>query len=300
MICYYIDHETYDKIEDLARLSLEYKHSDFLSPQDGISLLTCHRVEFYLPAKNALFLKKLPGYFYEIKEADKSYRRIFEIELGLHSQIIGENSIFQQVSQGINAYLYYSQNSTLLKILKIAKKIRDEFEFYAPNHGQLVYEVFKSGNSKTLILVGAGMLNCKILDTIQTPTTYTNIILVTRDKKKARQRLFHTDAQIDVVSIEDITVKSMRGMFDVIIATNDLNNKYVRGLVGLCGAKECVHIADLSSTPLPELKNLKSDINYYSLFTENMTQIIEEQNLLMIPKKKLISDYLIKQNINFS
>lgn len=298
MICYYIDHETYDgDAKTLARLSVEYKRANFIHHQKGISLLTCHRAEFYLPKESEVFTKDVPHKFCAIRDTGKAYTRLFEIALGLHSQIIGESSIFQQVSQSVNAYLYHSPDPILLEILRKAREIRETFDFYAPNHGQLIYDVFnKSGNSQTLFLVGAGMLNYKILSSLKSVTTYSSVILITRDIKRAKEKYAHFDG-IKLKSMSDIDTEKINGKFDVILATNEINEEYAKNIVQLCRIKQCTNIADLSSIPIEGLSDFEIDKNYYSLFTENTKNLIETNNRVMIRKKNLVLDYLA-QNIS--
>jgi glutamyl-tRNA reductase len=298
MICYYIDHETYGgDAKTLARLSVKYKHANFIHPKKGISLLTCHRAEFYLYKQSKLFTKHAVQEFYFIRDTVRTYSRLFEIALGLHSQIIGENSIFQQVCQSANAYLYYSPNPILLKILRKAGETREKFGFYAPNHGQLIYEAFnKSKNSQTLILIGAGMLNYKILNSLKSVEPYSRIILITRDTKKAKAK-YGDIHNIKFKSISEIDIQRIDKKFDVIIATNDITKEYVVSILQLCSIKHCINIADLSSMPIDGLDNLGK--NYYSLFTENTKRLIEASNINMARKKYLVLDYLSHNNLNF-
>lgn len=299
MICYKIDHETYDgTAETLARLSAEYKHSNFIHPKDGISLLTCHRAEFYLHKANKVLASRAIQKFYFIGDTHKVYSRLFEIALGLHSQIIGENSIFQQVSQSIHAHLYYFSDPTLLELLRKAKEIRDKFDFYAPNHGQLIYKTFnKSKNNRTLMLIGAGMLNYKILNSLKSnEQCYSRVILITRDIKKAKEKYGYT-CNVEIKTIGEINTEMISKEFDVILATNDVAEEYAASIIRLCANKHCINIADLSSIPIGGINKL--DKNYYSLFTENTKRLIEASNINMYHKKNLVLNYLAQNNFDF-
>lgn len=297
-ICYYIDHETYNGDEEtLARFSVEYKRANFVHPREGISLLTCHRVEFYLHQDNKIFTKHTTQKFYFIKDTDKAYSRLFRIALGLHSQIIGESSVFQQVCQSVNAHLYYSPDPVLSGILRKAREIRDKFDFYAPNHGQLIYEAFnKSKSSQTLILIGAGMLNYKILNSLKSVGQYPRVILITRDTKRAKEK-YRGMHNIEFKLIGEIDIEKINKSFDVIIATNDIAREYAEDIVRLGSIKHCINIADLSSMPIDGLDNLGK--NYYSLFTDNTKNLIEASNLNIQRKKNLMLDYLTHNNHHF-
>ena len=285
-------------METLAKISAEYKRLNFINPKEGILLLTCHRAEFYLHENN----KTLDGHttqkFCLIGNTYKAYSRLFEIALGLHSQIIGENSIFQQVSQSIHAHLYYFSDPVLLEILRKAKKIRDEFDFYAPNHGQLIYKSFnKSKSSRTLVLIGAGMLNHKILNSLRSDKQcYSRVILITRDIKKAKEKYDYIhDVEINTIGKIDTTRISEK--FDVILATNDITEEYATCIVQLCNTEYCINIADLSSIPIDGINKLSK--NYYSLFTENTKRLIEVNNVNMYYKKNLVLNYLARSNFDF-
>ncbi len=298
MICYYIDHETYngDK-KTLARCSVEYKRANFVHPREGISLLTCHRVEFYLLQDNKVFTNHTTQKFHFIKDTNRAYSRLFEIALGLHSQIIGESSVFQQVCQSVNAHLYYFSDPVLSEILRKAREIRDRFAFYAPNHGQLIYEAFnKLENSQTLILIGAGMLNYKIVSSLKSGDLYSSVVLITRDTKRAKEK-YRSMHNVEFKSIGEIDIEKISKSFDVILATNDIDKEYAEDIVRLCSSKNCINIADLSSVPVDGLGNLGK--NYYSLFTNNTKNLMKASNLNMQYKRNLMLGYLRHNNHYF-
>lgn len=300
MYCYYIDHEIFDGgAEDLAELSAKFKTLNILPYSEGVSLITCHRIEFYSIRQNHGFRKQLPVFFRTIDNQTQVARRLFEISLGLHSQIVAENSIYFQTAYAVNLHLYANpSNVRLLDLLKLSKSIRDEFNFYSPNHGQLIYRHLSKQKPRPLILVGAGMLNRKILESIDRARMPKQIFLVTRNKSKAK--IDFKELMIDnlVITDLDLLTKERLAPSNMFVATNDMDYLYEKKIRELCESNKPQYITDLSSTPIKQLRGLTGQNNYFSLFTPNTENLTNEQNLITQDKRRKVEEF-IKQTSNF-
>lgn len=300
MICYFIDHTSFDNDEqELAKLSLSHKASNFLDPKNGISLITCHRIEYYINNQdnNKTFEKTFKD-FNKISDPFEINLRLFEISLGLRSKIIGENSIFKQASQSIQNYLYHNpQNKNYMNILSNAKKTRDEFKFWAKNHGQLAYDHVKNSDSKTIVLFGASSLNQTIINSINFNVEYENIILVTRNTKRAKKYVNSSGLPIEITEIDNISKNLLIRPYDIFIATDQINASYQKKIISLCTNKECLNVVDVSSNPLPEIDNIVN--NYFSMYSENTVSFIRESNLKMEQRKINLTRYLKSKKHNW-
>lgn len=302
MICYFIDHlSNTQREQDLAELSLHHKISKVLDDKNSITFITCHRIEYYVMDENILESQDLGGLFKNFRKISNSneiYQRLFKIALGLESQIIGENSIFKQASQSIQAYLYNNPHEKIwMNLLLNAKKTRDVFQFWSKNHGQLIYDHIKNSKAKTIIFFGAGSLNQSIIKLIDFGTDYEKIILVTRNIKKAKKHFTSSDASIDIIEIENINKDLLSKPHDIFIATDTLDDASKKIITDLCVSKECLNVADVSSSPIPEIEKLTQ--NYFSMYSKNTDKLVKENNGKFKEKKRAVLNYLNSMNNNW-
>jgi len=301
MICYFIDHLSNNKKEqDLAELSLSHKISKFLDDKNSISLITCHRIEYYTD-ENSIDNKSLENLFKNFKKISNPaevYLRLFKIALGLESQIIGENSIFKQTSQSIQAYLYNNpQEKVWMDILSNAKKTRDLFQFWSKNHGQLIFDHIKKSEAKTIIFFGAGSLNQSIISSLDFNTEYESTILVTRNIKKAKKCFSSRNTHINIVAIENINENLLAKPYDIFIATDRLDNASKKIIASLCEKKECLNVVDVSSSPIPEIEKMTK--NYFSMYSKNTSELVKENNIKLEEKKVRLLNYLNSMDNNW-
>lgn len=300
MICYFKDHTTFHGDEkELAKSSLAYKKAELLAPESGISLITCHRIEYYIPSTiDPSLIRKNVEDFEVVTDSIDVFFRLFSIALGLKSIIIGENAVIEQVENSVRPYLqHHPLDFKMLNLVKIARKIRDRFDFYSPNHGQLVYRHVSKQKNDTLILFGAGLLNQTILSSIQPQSPYKKIIVVTRDKKKARKKLSGIAYPIEILKIDDLKAEYLGKSFDVIIATDGMSSQYAKKVVEICRKEECQTVADLSSSPIATLEFISKI--YLSLYSKNMEELILNNNFIMEKKRIALEDYLKKLDPKF-
>lgn len=293
MICYFIDHGTYRKGEkQLAELSLLHKGANFLDEKLGASIITCHRIEYYISStKHIGNLKSILNGFNEISDSKKIYWRLFRIALGLDSKIIGENVIFKQVAKSINDYLYYNPESRIfMNILINAQKTRDKFGFYIKNHGQLIYDHIKNDQGRSIIIFGAGLLNQTIISSINYPADYENIFLVTRNVQKAKTSIVNAKVPVRIIGLNEINEILPSRFYDIFIATDSMDYIYRNKLIGLCRSNRCLNVVDVSSIPAPELDKFTS--NYFSLYSENTADFVNESNQEVLKKQKALEKYL--------
>lgn len=293
MTCYYIDHDIFSEEEtELASLSLKYKNSKLFDPRFGISLITCHRIEYYelVPAHHQDFDKLLHN-FKTIEDYHGAYDRLLRIATGLESQIIGESAIFNQVALAVDEYRYYNPTSLHFStITKNSKIIRDKFNFYAPNHAQLVFEHINKGANKMLILIGSSMLNKTIIGLTRRQKTYSKILLVTRDVARARNNIASTNIPIRIINVDQLETARPDREFDIFIATNNITERTQKAIKFFYNDPNLLNIVDMSSVPFSPGNEINA--SYYSLYTKNTRRLIEKSNADMLPVKKLIIDYL--------
>lgn len=300
MICYFIDHTSCDNNEqELAKLSLTHKASNFLDPKNGISLITCHRIEYYINSRdNKQTFEKIFKDFNKILVPSQINLRLFEISLGLRSKIIGENSIFKQASQSIQNYLYHNpQNKNFMNILSNAKITRDRFKFWAKNHGQLVYDHIKNSNGKTLLLFGASSLNQTIISSINFNVDYGKIVLITRNIKRAKKYINFFRFPIEITDIYNININLLNNPYDIFIATDQIDMSYQKEIVNLCANEKCLNVVDVSSSPLSEISSITN--NYFSMYSETTNNFIMKSNLKMEQKKIDLMKYLEGKEYNW-
>ncbi len=301
MICYFIDHLSDSKNEHgLAELSLSHKIQRALDDKNSMSLLTCHRIEYYINEDDieSKTLENLFRNFKKISDQTEIYLRLFNIALGLESQIIGENSIYKQASQCIQAYLYnHPQEKIWMNILLNAKKTRDKFQFWSKNHGQLIYDHIKKGKAKTIIFFGAGLLNQSIIDSINLETDYKKVILVTKDSGKAKKHLASSEVPIDIIEIAKLNKNQLTEPYDMVIATDRLNDVTKNTIADLCAMRECLNVADISSSPVSEVEKIAQ--NYFSMYSKNTRKLVKESNLQIEAKKNELLNYLNSKHKNW-
>lgn len=289
MICYYLDYKNSNINEkDLAQKGLDYKKNNLVSPNEGVTLITCHRIEYYLDKDNKSIHNSLKNFKIE-SNMDLIKNRLLKICIGLESKIVGEKAIQEQVTDSIKKY---SGLSVLeyKDILDKAKNIREKFDFNAPNHGQLITEYLKKKKSKTLVIIGAGFLSRSIVETIGYPSIYENIVIITRNTKKAKKRILNvvSGLNIEITTIRSFNKEYIKNLFDIIIATDNLDTSYTDDILCLCSKKSCTTICDLSSIPVPGIDKLSKE--YFNLYSQNTNDIIEKQN-------KMMSDKVINVNL---
>lgn len=282
----YVDHETFNGNDrQLAKLSSLYKNGVPFDHKLGISLLTCHRVEFYchntLPPILASYHSKD---FLPLSGHGKVLERFLEISLGLRSKIIGETTIFFQVARSIQNHLYYCNSCiSFQRVLMEAKKIRDKHEFYAPNHGQLVYEHIKSNESRTLILFGAGILNQSLIHDGCFPRDYSRVYLISRNPRRAKKELSGSLTITEVLNPSQVKKIVLAKAFDLFVATERVSHDYADVIHELLERGVCKNLIDLSSSPIPGLE--KFGRQYFTLFSHNTTKLVDINNRLMEPRR---------------
>jgi glutamyl-tRNA reductase len=293
MYCYYTDHHCCSNELELAKLSLEHKNKPF-NPKLGMALLTCHRVEYYPSEElSSVNLKELPSSHRYISDSLEAKRRLLRIATGLESKILGEKAIYFQVEGAINSFLSaFPKKNGFTAILAYAKSIRENFNFYAPAHGGLIYDYISQGESDIAILIGAGMLNQSIVRSNSRNKKYSKILLVTRDTKRAKKRLRGYLEGVEILKPDMLRDCNLSQKFDLIIATDNIESSYEMQIKNLETSKLCNYVVDISSCPLTSL-NSSSEM-YYSLYTRNTEILVKKSNLFLRKKIAIINSYINK------
>lgn len=297
MICFYIDHKSFSgSMRELAQMSLHYENAKLFDSSMGISLTTCHRIEYY-PKNKAINLNSPSAFanFSVIENEALVLERLFRLSLGLESSIVGEGAIYLQVSQAVNEYLYFnSEEQRLLNLLVNAKNLREKFNFYAKNHAQLIYEHMQ--RSRMVIFFGAGMLNRSVLE-VMNKRDYERVLVVSRNEAKARKFLKSLNLPIEVIEPIELSQMSIDRSFDVFIATNNIDLEYEKTIMRFCLDPLASTIVDLCSVPLAMLEGVQG--SYYSLYSENTARIIRENNKKFFPLLKDVENFLSSQQANW-
>lgn len=278
--CVYVDHESETNHEALAHESERLR-------AEGVQdlLVTCHRVEKYgesledLPLENTTFRPE------HIKSTAEVFERLSNIAAGTKSQIVGEWAIFDQVQGYVNHGAQVGKVRDLgEQALELASTLRKDEMFYSPDHATIALrEVTKETNAKLLLVFGAGMIGMNLAKTYK-DLGFENIILVTRNRKKARKGLRH-DANCKVATLEDMVANPPREKCNVVIASTNMSGHRVETIVDFVRSLECPRVVDVCGESL-----FSESEGHIALEGRAMQDLINEHNKRMEDKRRSIQD----------
>ncbi|MCU0339003.1 MAG: glutamyl-tRNA reductase [Spirosomaceae bacterium] len=225
--------------EDEAK-ALMLKVQDFFGGTDVLVVSTCNRTEVYYNApenhnldiaKLLLIEKGLPQteaylpYFVEYPTQDEAALHLFEVATGLHSQVVGDMQIPNQVKQAYQWSVDLGMAGPFLHrllhtIFFANKRVAQETAFRdgAASTSYVAVEVIEEvtalkANPKILVL-GVGEIGTDVCRNLK-EKGYSNIILVNRTRAKAES--LATELGFEVADFEQ--VESQIAQADVVISS---------------------------------------------------------------------------------
>jgi len=273
----YVDHESEANHHILAHESERLRkegHRDLL--------ITCHRVEKYGESIDVLPLqdKNLRGT--EVSGTRAVFERLANIAAGTKSQIIGEWPIFEQV-RGYFAEPAQSGRVSDLgqEALKAAQTARSGVDFYSPDHATIALNsIRQDAKAKLLLVFGAGMVGINLART-HSALGFEEMVLVTRNKKKARRSLKDLSG-CKVLSLEEVHQLGLRRKCNVVVASTNLSS-YSESISSLVSELNCESVIDVCG------ESLFSDADgHITLEGPAMMDLIRQYNLKMEEKKHTV------------
>jgi glutamyl-tRNA reductase len=273
----YVDHESETNHDVLAHESERLRkegHPDLL--------ITCHRVEKYGESVEGLPLldKSLKGV--EVSGTRAVFERLANIAAGTKSQIIGEWPIFEQV----RTYLAEPDQSGKVsdlgqEALKAAHTARREVNFYSPDHATIALNsIRQDAKAKLLLVFGAGMVGMNLART-HSALGFDEMVLVTRNKKKARKTLKGVSG-CKVLSLEEISKVDLHGKCNVVVASTNLSS-HGESISSLVADLNCGSVIDVCG------ESLFSDADgHITLEGSAMMDLIRQHNLKMEERRHTV------------
>jgi len=292
----YIDHKMNAPLT-IAQVSEKIKPLSADLGRAGILLVaTCARVEVY---GEATALKEVnstifSGLSYErVEGAFAITQRLAEIASSVHSQILGESYISQQLAK---ATKFVSPTFPICQIARSAinmgRAVRERQRFIASfNYDQIVRDIiadrFPTGElPDRLYIVGAGMLGRGLMRS-DVGKRFRSMVVVTRNPKNLRKRLrFLADIEVALLRPTEIgCAHEPRSI--VVVATADVNDEYEATLQEALLRLRPRTIVDLSSIPVFSGPALK-DLDYVTMYGKEFLSFIKQNNSQLAPKLPLV------------
>ncbi|AMM49950.1 glutamyl-tRNA reductase [Rufibacter sp. DG15C] len=197
-------------LNEIASKNLLDKIKDFTAIQEAMVLSTCNRTEVYYTAdqdysteliklialeRGFIATKEVAPYFISITNHDAAVKHLFNVGLGLESQVVGDMQIMNQVK---NAYQWAADanmagpflHRLLHTIFFTNKRVCNETAFrdgaasvsYATV--ELVEELTKDLVNPRVLMIGVGDIGANVCDNFQ-KSDVENIIIANRTHRKA-------------------------------------------------------------------------------------------------------------------
>jgi glutamyl-tRNA reductase len=249
-------------------------------------LLTCHRAEMYTDVEEAeISDAEIEGVkMRSISGHPAVLTRLVSIATGLKSQIIGESAIYHQVAD----YVQSLNETDLMKAwgvhsLSLAHSLRTENGLSSPSHAILALSnLQKHTQSKVLIVVGAGMVGKEVAEQHRM-VGYTEMILISRDRKRARRKMEGLLERQSVVSADQLLTSPQTVDYDLIIGTNDTPAEYKTKIRDLAASDKCRGVVDVSAEIISDERE-----DTISLRSPAMKTIVASHNASLLEKKSAL------------
>lgn len=297
LVGHYRDHSMSDPYTMAVESALVKLKMRRLADQDLLLLTTCLRVELYgsyrkIEQASPEILGNPRGI---LPVATDVVQRIAEITAGVHSQILGESYIAEQVTQAVG---YLKHESALRYVAEVAIEIgraaQRRHAFYATaNYDRIVQDLVDEDlgagqRGQTLYIVGAGMLGRSILAS-PLHGRFDAIRMISRDPKSVRKKCRHIHIpSLGFCQIDDLDPsREPNSVF--LVATNDVSETYRQSLEALIARIEPRAIIELSSLPTlsTEIQNSETYTNMYSA---RFLSFLETNNRLLNTRRNLVME----------
>lgn len=292
----YVDHQMTSPLA-MAQHSAKIKPIAPMLASKGVLLVTtCLRVEVYSTEaalgdiKSTIFSGFTCG---RIQGAVPITQRLAEIAAGVHSQILGENYVSDQLEK---ASELLDPNLPIFQIAQFAidagRRARERHGFVAPfNYDQIVRDIitdlFKDGAlPDRLYMIGAGMLGRDLIR-CGLGEHFRSTAIVTRNPKNLRKR-FRTLTDKEVALIRPAEIGPAREPRSiVVIATTDVNDEYAAMLKNALLHLKPRAIVDLSSIPVLS-SSAVGKLNYVTMYDEAFLSYVEKNNKQLAARMPIV------------
>ncbi|ESW68128.1 hypothetical protein NKK52_30230 [Mesorhizobium sp. C277A] len=303
----YVDHKMTSPFA-MAQHSAKVKAlAKDISSRGVLLVATCLRVEVYGSATSLIDIDRtvFPTFNYkQIEGTANITQRLAEIACGVHSQILGENYIGDQLAKAVDLLdpnLPISQIGRLA--IDIGRASRERQGFIASfNYDQIVRDIiadrFQNGElPDRLYMIGAGMLGRELIRS-GLGERFRSTVVVTRNPKNLRRRLRPwTDIEVSLIRPAEMgAVREPRSI--VVIATADVNDEYEAILRHALLRLEPCAIVDLSSIPLLSGEVAKS-LDYVTMYDEEFLRFVAKNNRRIAPKLSILRSDIVR-SLNLS
>ncbi|QHL86982.1 glutamyl-tRNA reductase [Nibribacter ruber] len=230
-------------LNEIAGKNLLDKIKDFTAIQEAMVLSTCNRTEVYYTAdqdfstelikliaieRGFIATKEVAPYFLSITDHDAAVKHLFNVGLGLESQVVGDMQIMNQVK---NAYQWAADanmagpflHRLLHTIFFTNKRVCNETAFrdgaasvsYATV--ELVEELTQHLVNPRVLMIGVGDIGANVCDNFQ-KSSLQNIIIVNRTHRKAQDLATKCNATAvywenvwQEIALADVVISSVPG-----------------------------------------------------------------------------------------
>ncbi|KAA3437139.1 glutamyl-tRNA reductase [Rufibacter hautae] len=230
-------------LNEIGCKNLLDKVKEFTSAQEVLVLSTCNRTEVYYSAekdlskaiikliaieKGFLATSTVAPYFLTILNHQEAVRHLFNVAIGLESQVVGDFQILNQVKR---AYAWAAEDQAvgpflhrlLHTIFATNKRVSNETAFrdgaasVAYATVELVEEVTKGIENPRILMIGVGEMGSTVCLNFQ-KTSLKNVVVVNRTHQKAADLARRANAQAvyweDIhqeLQLADVVISSVPG-----------------------------------------------------------------------------------------
>lgn len=245
--------------------ALMVRLKDFFEVSDVLVVSTCNRTEIYYTASRDLNAELIPlllihkgltnpqvyeSYFEQYSEGEAAARHLFEVATGLHSQVVGDMQIPNQIKQSYQWSADLAMAGPFLHrlmhtIFFANKRVAQETSF-RDGAASVSYAAVELVESLTvapkILLVGLGEIGADVCSTLSQREN-TDITLINRTRSKAEHLAEAKGYR--VADFDDIEKEIMRS--DVIISSIALDQPFfTKAMVERCRSLTYKYFIDLS------------------------------------------------------
>jgi len=273
----------------------------------GLLLITtCLRTEVYGECAALTELSRGALWDREPKLIKNSFgvtQRLAEIASGIHSQIVGEDYIAQQLDRALEEFDQHSPVYQLARFaidIGVAAKerygLRAELS-YDRIVRRLLSDLLGTESAATdLYVVGAGMLGRQLLRS-GIAKDFRRFAMVTRNPKTLRRRLRSEGIECSFVKRPGEVAGGRQNASAVVIATSEVTSDYACKLSDMVQTLQPRVIIDLSSVPVP--LSSKVHAKAIDMYGPAFASLVSENNAAVASKIPDVQQ-AIRSNLEFA
>ena len=305
---------------EIKQLYLKLK--EVFGIQEAMVISTCNRTEIFYKAEkelNSSLVKLLAstkgidsamfeGYFDEYTSENEAVSYLFEVSLGLHSQVVGDQQIINQIKQAYQWSADMNMSGTYLhrvlhSIFYANKRVVQETSFrdgaastsYATI--DLMQSILHSMNQPKILVLGLGEMGEDVAKTLF-EKEIKNVTLCNRTLEKAESLA----EKFGYESISYFELINQIGKFDIIISSLSLVNPIITKNTLEGRRSSITYCFDLSipNSICPQVAELPGVVFYGLDEIQQITNESVEMRLAAVPNVKAIIAELVDDIDNWS